>query len=120
MNVSDNGRKTSSNRATPGKADDSMAVPPRRTWLAFFILLVLNYFLVSLFFPGPQGPEPISYTVFRAELAKDNVEAIHTQGAAIEGKFKSPVQWTPPVAEGRPAPKARSIENFTTTPAVVR
>jgi cell division protease FtsH len=99
----------------PGKADDGMAVPPRRTWLAFFILLVLNYFLVSLFFPGPQGPEPISYTVFRAELAKDNVEAIHTQGSTIEGKFKSPVQWTPPVAEGRPAPKARSIENFTTT-----
>ena len=53
--------------------------------------------------------------MFRAELARDNVEAIHTQGSAIDGKFKSPVQWTPPpVAEGRPAAKARSIENFTT------
>ena len=104
MNVSDTGRKTSSNRAAPGKPDDSPAVPPSRTWLAFFILLALNYFLVSLFFPGLQGPEPISYTVFRTELAKDNVEAIHTQGSTIEGKFKSAVQWTPPVAEGRPAP----------------
>ena len=120
MNVSDNGRKTSSNRAMPGKADDSMAVPPRRTWLAFFILLALNYFLVSLFFPGLQGPEPISYTVFRTELAKDNVEAIHTQGSTIEGKFKSAVQWTPPVAEGRPCAEGAEHRELHDDPAGVR
>lgn len=109
-----NSRKTSSNRAAPGRPADGAGIPPRRTWLAFFLLLTLNYVLMSQFFPGPEGPEPISYTVFRAELAKDNVEAIHTRGEAIEGKFKSPVQWTPPTAEGQPAPKARNIENFTT------
>jgi cell division protease FtsH len=80
----------------------------------FLLLLVFNYFFVNMFFPGPKGPEPISYTFFRAELSKDNVEAIHTQGEAIEGKFKSPVQWTPPAAKGQPAPAARPIENFTT------
>lgn len=78
------------------------------------MLLAVNYVIVSQFFPGPQGPEPISYTVFRAELAKDNVEAIHTQGETIEGKFKTAVQWTPPAAEDQPAAEARSIENFTT------
>jgi cell division protease FtsH len=109
-----NDRKTNSKRATSEKPPHATVVPPGRTWLVFFVLLVFNYFFINLLFPGPQGPEPISYTTFRAELAKDNVEAIHTQGAAIEGKFKSSVQWTPPVAEGRPAPKARSIENFTT------
>lgn len=96
-----------------GKPADSTAVPPRRTWLVFFLLLVLNYFFVSLLFP-PKGPEPVSYTVFRAELEKDNLAAIHTRGDAIEGKFKSPIQWTPPMVEGKPAPEARSIENFTT------
>ena len=111
--MSANNRKTGSNGAT-GNTADGTVIPPRRAWLVFFLLLVLNYFLVNLFFPGPRGPEPISYTVFRAELARDNVEAIHTQGEAIEGKFKSPVQWTPPAAEGQPAPEARSIENFTT------
>src|SRR5690606_2391110 len=66
------------------------------------------------FFPGAPGPEPISYTVFRSELARDNVEAIHTQGDSIEGKFKSAITWTPPAAEDAPAPESRSIENFTT------
>ena len=89
-------------------------MPPRSNWLAFLLLLALNYFLVNLFFPGPQGPEPISYTVFRAELAKDNVEAIHTQGDSIEGKFKTAVRWTDPVVEGQPAPESRNVENFTT------
>lgn len=112
--MSDNPRETSWNGAPPRKPTDSGTIPPVRTWLAFLLLLAFNYFLVNLLFPGPEDPEPISYTVFRAELAKDNVEAIHTQGEEIEGRFKSPVQWTPPAAKGRPAPKARSIENFTT------
>jgi hypothetical protein len=53
-------RKAGSNRGTPGKPADGAAIPPRRTWLAFFLLLAFNYFLVSLFFPAAQGPEPIS------------------------------------------------------------
>lgn len=77
----------------PKNAGDQQVIPPRRSWLAFFALLALNYFLVTLFFPGSQGPEPISYTVFRSELTKDNVEAIHTQGESIEGKFKSAIKW---------------------------
>lgn len=63
---------------------------------------------------GAQGPEPISYTAFRSELAKDNVEAIHTQGESIEGKFKTAIPWTPPVIEGQPAAEPREVENFTT------
>src|SRR5690606_38812808 len=109
-----NNGKLSSKRAASDKSADSSTVPPRSNWLVFLLLLALNYFLVNLFFPGPQGPEPISYTVFRAELAKDNVEAIHTQGDSIEGKFKTAVRWTDPVVEGQPAPESRNVENFTT------
>lgn len=106
--------KTSTKRPGSGKSPGGSAVPPTSNWLGFVLLLVLNYFVVSLFFPGPQGPEPISYTVFRAELASDNVEAIHTQGDSIEGKFRSPVTWTPPAEEGQPTAEPRSVENFTT------
>ena len=101
-------------RSRQGKPADGKSIPPRSNWLAFIILLILNYFVVSLFFPSPPGPEPISYTLFRTELAKDNVEAIHTQGESIDGKFKSPIQWTPPTEDGQPAPEARDIEHFKT------
>ena len=97
-----------------GIANTRQPIPSRRNWLAFLLLLAINYVVVTRLFPGPQDPEPISYTVFRAELAKDNLEAIHTQGDAIEGKFKAPIQWVPPPAEGQPASTPRSIENFTT------
>ncbi len=114
MNASTKGRQAGSNGGSRGKPAGPPTIPPARIWLVFLLLLVLNYVFVTLVSPGQERPEPISYTVFRTELAKDNVQAIHTQGDAIEGKFKSPVQWTPPAVEGQPAPKTRSIENFTT------
>jgi len=89
-------------------------MPPRSMWLVFVLLLVANYFFVNLFFPSAPGPEPVSYTFFRSELARDNVEAIHTQGERIEGKFRSVVNWTPQVEEGQPTPPSRSIQTFTT------
>jgi len=103
-----------SDARAPRQTGDQQTMPPRSNWLVFILLLILNYFLVTMLFPANQGPEPISYTVFRAELAKDNVEAIHTQGESIEGKFKEPIRWTPPTVEGEPASQPRNIENFTT------
>jgi cell division protease FtsH len=113
MDMSDS-QKSNSNRTTQRKPADAKTVPPSRTWWIFLLLLVFNYFFVNLMFPNINEPDPISYTLFRAELAKDNVEAIHTKGEEIEGKFKSPVKWTPPAIKGQPAPEARSTENFTT------
>ncbi|MFA7606167.1 MAG: ATP-dependent zinc metalloprotease FtsH [Rhodocyclaceae bacterium] len=106
--------RTDSNPSGSGKEAAGSSLPPRRNWAGFILLLLANYFIVSLFFPGQQGPEPISYTVFRAELARDNVEAIHTRGESIEGKFKSVVQWTPPAEKGQAVSEPRAIENFTT------
>ena len=103
---------TPANRS--GKLPDKQTVPPRRAWLAFLLLLVMNYFLVTLFFPDPDEPSTVSYTLFRSELANDNVEAIHTRGETIEGEFKSAVRWTPPREEGRPAPETQEVVNFTT------
>ena len=64
-------------------------IPPSRVLLFFLILLVANYLITSLFMPGPDDPVPISYTTFRAQLAQDNVEAVHSQGVDIEGRFKN-------------------------------
>ncbi|MBN9330167.1 MAG: cell division protein FtsH [Comamonas sp. SCN 67-35] len=106
-----NDGKSASNR---GRSPDGKRIPPRSNWLVFFLLLALNYYLAGLFFPGSKGPEPISYTVFRAELAKDNVEAIHTKGESIEGQFKTAVHRAEPAADGQPAPAPREVKSFTT------
>jgi cell division protease FtsH len=96
-------------------ASSQTSVPPRSTWLVFFALLIFNYFLVNLLFPDPDAPAPISYTLFRAELAKDNVEAIHTRGETIDGKLKTAITWTPPQDGSRGgAPEAKKVVNFTT------
>lgn len=114
MNMPGNDSKIGSNRGAAKKPGDSAPIPPRSNWLWFLLLLAVNYFLVTSLFPGPKGPESISYTTFRAELAKGNVEAIHTQGDEIDGKFKSPIEWKSETAEGQPAPKVRSVGNFKT------
>lgn len=108
------GGKPSSPGNKPGDTQKSQAVPPGRAWLVFLLLLAANYFLVSTFFTSNENaPAPISYTLFRSELARNNVEAIHTQGETIDGKFKSPVKWTPP-EDQHSASQARQVLNFTT------
>ena len=51
-------------------------VPPRATWLAFLVILLMNYLLVRLFLPGPDEPVTIPYTVFKEEASKGHVLAI--------------------------------------------
>ena len=76
-------------------------VPPRATWLAFLVILLMNYLLVRLFLPGPDEPVTIPYTVFKEEAAKGNVLAIYSKGTSIEGRLAKPVTWPP---ERKPAP----------------
>ncbi len=107
-------------RTASGRQENGNAVPPGRTWLIFLAILILNYFLVGLLFPGEAEPDSVSYTFFREQLARDNIEAVHSRNDALDGKFKAPVQWTPPATDRAPAPEARSISAFTTVlPAFV-
>jgi len=108
---------------TPGQAN----VPPRATWLAFLVILLINYLLMRLFLPAPGEPITIPYTVFKQEVAKGNVSAIYSKGTSIEGRFAQPVTW-PPRGEKEPARKeppggfekrlesqpARTSDTFTT------
>ncbi|HTJ07084.1 MAG TPA: ATP-dependent metallopeptidase FtsH/Yme1/Tma family protein, partial [Caldimonas sp.] len=110
------------------------SIPPRRAWLTFVALLVVNYLVVRALFPGEDAGVTIPYTAFKDEVAKGNVQAIYSQGASIEGRFKSAVTWPPAGAASAAAASApahggglfaaasapRTSTSFTTTlPAFV-
>jgi len=77
---------------TPGGA----TLPPRKYWPWFLLVVLVNYLLVSYLFPQPNAPVTVPYTVFREQVAKDNVIAIYSRGTTIEGRFRSPVTWPTP------------------------
>jgi cell division protease FtsH len=102
-------------------------LPPSRTWITFLLILLANYLLVRYFFPGPDEPVTVPYTVFKQEVIRGNVEAIYSKGEIIEGRFTEAVTYPPaqnatePVHETR-ATRAgpRTSNMFTTTlPAFV-
>jgi cell division protease FtsH len=96
-------------RPGPGKGKEPTAMPPRRTWLWFVIVLIANYFLVRLLMPGPEGPLTVPYTLFKEQVTKDNVEAIYSRGETLTGRFKTAVTYPPATgagaAPGSQAPK---------------
>jgi cell division protease FtsH len=128
---------------TPGRGDTRAAsspgspaggppnLPPRRSWALFLLILVVNYIVVSSLFPGPGDPIPVSYTFFKSEVERGNVEAIYAQGEAIEGRLRQAVTYPPPKPEAEAPPKGsapstlpgraprvsapRTGTNFTTT-----
>src|SRR5262245_46109767 len=77
-------------------------MPPRRTWLWFLAVLVVNCLRVKFLMPGPEGPVTVPYTLFKEEVAKGNVQATYSRADVISGKFKSPVTYPPP--SEKPAP----------------
>ena len=101
-------------------------MPPGRTWLWLLGILLANYFLMRFFLPSPDAPVTVPYTFFKKEVTSGNVEAIHSQGEIITGRFKAPVTY-PPAGEKSAAPSGESknvtdrggaqktVSNFTTT-----
>src|SRR5436853_140569 len=71
-------------------------MPPRRTWLTFLVVILINYLVMRLLFPGPDAPTAVPYTFFKEQVAKSNVEAIYGRGEIIEGRFVAPVTYPPP------------------------
>jgi cell division protease FtsH len=112
------------------KGTGQAKMPPGRTWLWLLGILLANYLLMKFFLPSPDAPVTVPYTFFKKEVANRNVEAIHSQGEIITGRFKSPVTY-PPAGEKSAAPGGQSknataggatpggtpktVSNFTTT-----
>ena len=109
------------------KAPAKSKLPPRKAWLLFILVLLANYLVMKMFFPGANAPLTVPYTVFKQEVAQGNVKSIYSQGASIEGRFATPVTWPPANGKDKePRPKAfaqapsRTARHFTTTlPAFV-
>jgi cell division protease FtsH len=78
-------------------------MPPGRAWLWFVLVLIANYVLVRLLMPSPEGPVTVPYTLFKEEVGKGNVEAIHSRGDTITGRFTAPITY-PPAGEQGAAP----------------
>ncbi len=126
-----NGRPSS-----PGGKPDAPpppAVPPRRTWFTFLIILLANYFLFRALFPNPEVKVP--YTLFKQEVTKGNVAQVYSRGESITGRFRKAITWPlatdsaaarPPREPGggifasRPRAVPRQVTDFSTTlPAFV-
>src|SRR6185503_7140572 len=84
---SDRARPTSTGPGTPGKGPPKPAMPPRRTWLTFFLILIANFILVRVFFPSAGSPVKVPYTLFKQEVANRNVRKIYSRGESITGHF---------------------------------
>jgi cell division protease FtsH len=87
--------KPASNKPGAPKGTGQATVPPGRTWLWFLGILLANYLLMRFFVPSPDAPVTVPYTLFKEEVGKRNVEAIHSQGETITGRFKVPVTYPP-------------------------
>jgi cell division protease FtsH len=78
---------------TPPKAGVDANLPPRKSWLVFLIIILVNYFLVRSLFPAPGDPLTIPYTVFKDQASKGNVASIYSRGTSLEGRLKSSITW---------------------------
>src|SRR5215208_1905826 len=91
-------------------------MPPARSWLWFALILLANFLVVRLLFPGPEAPVEVPYTFFKEEVRAGNVEAIYSQGDTVEGRFEEPVTY-PSNGDGgseHGSDHSRTSETFTT------
>jgi cell division protease FtsH len=101
------GRVPTDTRPGAGKGAAAGKMPPRRTWLWFVVVMILNYFLVRMLMPAGETSVTVPYTLFKEEVRKGNVEAVHSRGDSITGRFKTAVTY-PPATATSAAPKGSS------------
>jgi len=64
--------------------------PSISVWIWLISLIIVNYFIGKFFMSEPE-PVTISYTLFKEEVKKKNVEEIYSKGSSITGNFIKPV-----------------------------
>jgi cell division protease FtsH len=69
----------------------------------FLILLAANWMLMKMLVPKPSYLN-IPYTFFKQQVRAGNVEAVTSEGDAIQGTFKTAITYPPP--EPKPSPGA--------------
>jgi cell division protease FtsH len=90
-------------------------MPPRRTWLWFALILLANFLLVRLLFPGPEAAVEVPYTFFKEQVSSGNVESIYTEGDSVEGRFEKQITYPPEGEQGAESEaQPRTSKTFTT------
>jgi cell division protease FtsH len=105
---------------TPDKqATPTPAMPPRRTWLSFVVIIAANFLLVRLLFPSGDAAVKVPYTLFKEEIGKRNVVRIYSRGESLTGRFRVAVTY-PAKPDSGSRVRPRPVTNFATTlPAFV-
>jgi cell division protease FtsH len=98
----------------PDRSVAPPAMPPRRTWLSFLLILLVNFLLVRFLFPAADSPVKVPYTLFKEEVTKRNVEQIYSRGESITGRFRTPLMY-PAEQDSVSGVRPREVTNFATT-----
>src|SRR5215207_2673048 len=78
---------------TPTGGSTPQRMPPGRTWLTFFFILLVNVMLARVLFPRGATPVKVPYTLFREQVTAHNVQAIYSRGASITGRFSKQITY---------------------------
>ena len=93
------------NGSTPARTGSPpQKMPPRRTWLSFLFILLVNVMLARLLFPRGATTVKVPYTLFREQVTAHNVQAIYSRGTSITGRFIKAVTY-PRDTTGRNRPQ---------------
>ncbi len=95
----------------PTQGKPAQRIPPRRTWLSFLLILLINVLIARWLFPSRNAPAIVPYTLFREQVTAHNVQAIYSRGPSITGRFVKAITYPrDTTGGGRPAP----VTNFAT------
>ncbi len=89
-------------------------LPSRRAWLAFALILLVNFLLVRFLVPRPGAPVTVPYTLFKQEVTRGNVARIFSRGESITGRFEAPVTY-PAQRDTVTGTEPRPVTAFATT-----
>ena len=89
-----------------GKPPGKPGLQPRRWWLLFVVIAIVNIVVTRVFFPEPAALA-VSYTFFKQQVEAGNVASVTSAGDALHGRFRTAVTYPPsPAAAGGTAPAA--------------
>jgi cell division protease FtsH len=86
---------------------------PRRSWLGFIFILLINYFAFRFLFRTAESVK-VPYTTFKQQAAQGNVARVASRGDRIAGRFTRPITY-PSRPDSTTKEQPRSIAEFTTT-----
>jgi cell division protease FtsH len=115
-----NGRPRPPGPESARRPSDHPPKPPRspfsswRTWGLLLVFVLLNTVLAPILVPDTSDRVTVPYTLFKQQVAADNVVEITSRGEAIQGTFKQPVTATLP---GQPDKSATGTKFDTRAPA---